>query len=113
MSQLDELIKEELASQEQDELVAENDDGTKTVTLDVPITVGGKEVASVTFRKAKGRDMLETDKDSGDLAKAFRLASVLGDIPFSAMASMEAEDALRCSRVAGTMGKKSRTGGKR
>jgi hypothetical protein len=88
-----------------------NEDGTKTVSLGEPVQVRGETVSKVTFRRPKGRDWRETDKETGELAKGFRLAAALADLPMSVFDSMDGDDALLCATVAGTMGKKLPTGG--
>jgi hypothetical protein len=111
----DQAVAELLKAVEQNEQVRTNEDGTKTVVLSSAVKTGSgahvKEISEVTFRKPKGRDWRETDKETGDLAKAFRLASCLSDLPMSAFDSMEGDDALLCATIAGTMGKKLKTGG--
>jgi hypothetical protein len=109
LEQLIDAAADDLAA---DPHVVVNEDGTKTVTLDEPIDIDKAEITHVTFRKPRGKDWLETDKRDGDLAKGFTLAASLSGLPFSAFEKMDGGDALLCSRVASTMGKKSKTGGK-
>lgn len=109
---IDELLKE----LEEDEHVVFGENGTKTVCLREPIEVKrGKdkeEIDEVVFpRKPKGKDWLRVDEEQGDLAKSFRLASLLTGLPFKAFHDMDGEDALLCGKVAMTMGKDSRDGG--
>jgi hypothetical protein len=112
MTTLKEMVAAELAEQELDDRVTENEDGTKTVTLDNPVEHGGKLIEAITFRRPCGRDMRELDKESGDVGKGFRLASALGDVSMAVIDKMGADEALLCARVAGGMGKRLKTGGK-
>lgn len=88
------------------EQVKINDDGTKTVTLSEPITFNNKEVTEVTFRRPRGRDWAKTDSVKGEISKGFVLAGALSGYPAKLFEDMDGDDALICSAVAGTMGKK-------
>ena len=96
---------------DEDPRVVVNDDGTKTVKLLEPVTFKGEEITELTFQRPKGKDWLKTDEQKGDLGKAFSLAASICGKPMSLFCAMNGEDALFCSQVASTMGKKFPTGG--
>lgn len=104
-----------------DDGVIENDDGTRTVYLEVPIQIIKKparrgepeeteDVGELVFRRPTAKDWLETDKEKGDLAKNFRLAAKLCGLSYANFLALDGADAIRCTQVANTMGKKLPTG---
>lgn len=111
MTDTQSAVDEALAELDESTKVVVNDDGTKTVTLDVPVTINGKEVTSVTFRRPSGRDWRRTDEEKGEVGKAYRLAASISGLPMQVFDDMDGNDALLCSAVAGKMGKKLTTGG--
>ena len=112
MSENDKKVQDELEDLQANPQVTFNEDGTKTIRLMTPVKFGDKTIDSITFRKPTGHDWRETDKETGEVGKSFRLAAAIGDISITVLDRMDGEDALLCARVAGTMGKKLLIGGK-
>ena len=71
-----------------------------TVSLDRPITVDGSEISSLSFRRAKVRDLQAVEGVSGDVSKTVALAANLAEVPRDAFEEMDAAD---FSKVAGVI----------
>ncbi len=105
-----------------DEGIIDNGDGTRTVVLESPLKLAKKvrrgehddveEVTELTFRKSTAKDWLETDKETGEMAKQFRFAARLCGISYGNFLTLSGDDASRCIAVANTMGKELPTGGR-
>lgn len=73
---------------------------TITVTLNEPVQIEkrvGKEVtvetySELTFRRAKGRDMLIMDKVKGEMAKTTAMYASMAGVPFQVFEEMDADD---------------------
>lgn len=103
--------------EEDSEFITKNDDGSITVHLVETVAYRhgreDKEVGEVLFRRATGRDWMDTDKAKGQMGKVVQLASSMSGLPVSVFAKMDGDDFLRCTRVVNAFGKKSpATGGK-
>ena len=107
----DKDIEEALEKLRNDDRVTFNEDGTKTVRLEYPVKYNNKDIEELTFRRPRGADWRNTDREDGGIGKAFMMAAALTGYPLSVFDNMDGEDALVCSAVAGTMGKKSKIGG--
>ena len=69
------------------------------------------DIAELTFKKPKARDLLVVDEEEGSVAQSLRLVAQLSGISYKNILALDGEDAMLCATVAGTMGKKSATGG--
>lgn len=116
MPQADKDLEEVLKSINENEAVVVNEDKTKTVMLECPIEIRkGKEqvtVEELTFRRPTAEDWLVTDEEKGQLGQGFRLAARLCGLSYANFKKLDGEDAMLCSAVASTMGKKYPTGEK-
>ena len=101
-----------IAELDANENVIKNEDGTKTVLLTETVSHNGSMIDKVTFRKPRGKDLRVMDMEKGDLAKGFRLAASLSGLSFATFDEMTGDDAMLCTTVASTMGKKLITGEK-
>ena len=63
-----------------------------TITLKHPITVDGREVAVLTLRRPKVRDLERMDKVSGEIAKAVTLVADLAELSPDQVRELDAED---------------------
>ena len=63
-----------------------------TITLKHPITVDGREVAKLTLRRPKVRDLERMDKVSGEIAKAVTLVADLAELSPDQVRELDAED---------------------
>ena len=63
-----------------------------TIKLKHPITVDGREVAQLTLRRPKVRDLERMDKVSGEMAKAVTLAADLAELSPDQVRELDAED---------------------
>ena len=62
------------------------------ITLKHPITVDGREVAQLTLRRPKVRDLERMDKVSGEMAKAVTLISDLAELTPDQVRELDAGD---------------------
>jgi phage FluMu protein gp41 len=80
---------------------------TVTVTLATPVKVGEKEYASLTFRKAKAKDLIASDAVSGEARKSMALYASMGDVPIKVIEELDLDDFEDVSeKVVPLMGKK-------
>ena len=63
-----------------------------TIKLKHPITVDGREVAQLTLRRPKVRDLERMDKVSGEMAKAVTLVADLAELSPDQVRELDAED---------------------
>ena len=63
-----------------------------TITLKHPITADGREVAELTLRRPKVRDLERMDKVAGEMAKAVTLVADLAEISPDQVRELDAED---------------------
>ena len=63
-----------------------------TIKLKHPITVDGREVAQLTLRRPKVRDLERMDKVSGEIAKAVTLVADLAELSPDQVRELDAED---------------------
>ena len=63
-----------------------------TIKLKHPITADGREVAELTLRRAKARDLERLDKVSGPIAKSVTLIADLAEITPDQVRELDAED---------------------
>lgn len=90
--------------------IVTNTDGTRTLTLKEPFEYNEQPVHELTFRKPKGKDFKATDKVKGSIASSYLLAACLCGYPDTIFDEMDGDDAMLCSTIANTMGKKLPTG---
>ena len=62
------------------------------IKLKHPITVDGAEVAELTMRRPKVRDLERMDKVSGEMAKAVALVGDLAELSPDQVRDLDAED---------------------
>lgn len=62
------------------------------ITLKHPITADGREVAELTLRRPKVRDLERMDKVAGEMAKAVTLVADLAEITPDQVRELDAED---------------------
>ena len=70
-----------------------------TITLKHPITVDGREVAELTLRRPKVRDLERMDKVSGEMAKAVTMVADLAEISPDQVREIDGEDFIAVSEV--------------
>ena len=63
-----------------------------TITLKHPIKIDGREVAQLTLRRPKVRDLERMDKVSGEMAKAVALVADLAEITPDQVRELDAGD---------------------
>ena len=63
-----------------------------TINLKHPITVDGREVAELTLRRPKVRDLERMDKVPGEVAKAVAMVADLAEISPDQVRELDAED---------------------
>ena len=68
-----------------------------TINLKHPIQVDGREVAQLTLRRPKVRDLEVMDKVPGDVAKAVTLVSNLAELTPDQVRELDAEDFSRAA----------------
>lgn len=90
--------------------IVTNADGTRTLTLKEPFEYNSQQVHELTFRRAKGKDYKATDKVDGAISTSYCFAARLCGYPETIFDEMDGDDAMLCSAVANTMGKKLPTG---
>jgi len=81
--------------------------GPRTVTLSVPVTVGGRTIADVTLRRPKVGDLRRMDKQKGsDLDKTLWMISTLAELTPQEVDEIDAGDLEAIAEVvAGFTGK--------
>ena len=72
-----------------------------TISLKHPITVDGREVAVLTLRRPKVRDLERMDKVSGEIAKAVTLVADLAELSPDQVRELDAEDFTAVAEVLG------------
>lgn len=70
--------------------------GTERVTgeyiLKHPVVIGNEEVKSLTFRRAKGKDMAHMTSENPKMGEVFQMYSKLCEVPPSTILELDAED---------------------
>lgn len=61
-------------------------------TLKTPVTVAGKTITELTFRKPKTGDMCVLDKFDGDMTKMVALMATISDTTIPAFREIELDD---------------------
>lgn len=75
---------------------------TKTITLDMPIQVEGREITQVTLRRPKVGDIRRMDKQGGsDLEKTLWLLSTLGELTPEEVDELDGGDLEKLADVVG------------
>ncbi len=70
-----------------------------TIELKHPITVDGREVAQLSLRRPKVRDLERMDKTAGDTAKAVALIADLAEISPDQVREVDAKDFVALSEA--------------
>lgn len=63
-----------------------------TVTLSTPLTVGKQTVTSLTFRKAKLKDVIAADSVTGDLSKTCAVLASMAGVSYPEFKELEMDD---------------------
>lgn len=80
---------------------------TKKHTLIEPIMVDGREVTELTFRRIKGKDLKDMERQPKGMEQTFFLISRLADLPPEAAEELDGEDIDAASAIIeGFMGKR-------
>jgi len=64
----------------------------ETIKLKYPIKHKDKEIAEVTLKRLKGKDLVESEKFPGELERSAFLISKATGLPMEAVLEMDAED---------------------
>lgn len=76
-------------------------------TLVDPIMVDGQEVTELTFRRIKGKDLRDMERQPGNTEKSFFIIARLSGLPPEAVDEMDGEDIDACSEIIeGFMGRR-------